>query len=206
MNTIGWQNPGRPVILASRSPRRSDLLGKMGFLFETADPGEIDEPSYIDKNDIERSLRRLAEAKAKTASVRHPSALTLGADTIVYGGERILGKPRDASDAREMLHLLNDSRHTVYTAIALLCEDEGFFQSAVDKTEVYFRKIQDYEIESYLRSGEWADKAGAYAIQGYAMIFVSKIIGCFYTVVGLPIVKTISLFNAYVTRKESVNV
>jgi septum formation protein len=105
-----------------------------------------------------------------------------------------------------MLHALKDSRHTVYTAVALLCKEEHFIKSIVDKTEVYFRDIDDHEIESYIDSGEYADKAGAYAIQGYAMVFVSKINGCYYNVVGLPIVKTISLFKAFVARKEPANV
>jgi len=203
--SAAWTNPGKDIILASRSPRRSDLLRTMGLSFKTVAPGVYNEEAFLDPGDIEGSLKKLAEQKARSVSPKNPAALVLGADTIVYCGEKILGKPRDAGDARSMLTLLSGAHHCVYSAVSLVCEDDAFLESAVAKTEVFFRGIHEHEIEAYIRFGEYIDKAGGYAIQGRAMIFVESIEGCFYNVVGLPIAKTISLFNAYVTRKERSN-
>lgn len=175
----------------------------MGFSFDVVAPDVDDEAAFLDKEDIRRSLQGLAREKTKSASVRHPDALVLGADTIVVSNGIILGKPRSKTEARAMLNGLKGRHHSVYSAVALACEEEGFFQSGIEKTRVFFRDIDEREIESYIDSGEYVDKAGAYAIQGSAMVFVKKIDGCFYNVVGLPISATISLFNAYMTRKES---
>jgi septum formation protein len=204
--TVDWKNPGRRILLASKSPRRSELMNLMGFSFEITAPDIDNEGSFLDEKDIAGSMQRLARAKTESASIRNPDALVLGADTIVFHCGSILCKPRSENEARAMLKRLNGSRHEVYSAVALECKEEGFFESAIEKTWVYFRNIEESEIESYIRSGEYADKAGAYAIQGQAMIFVDKIDGCFYNVVGLPVVKTISLFKDYVTRKDQTNV
>jgi septum formation protein len=180
-------------------------MGKMGFTFESALPDVADEQTYLDGNDIEGSIQRLAHAKARSVAEKNPGALVLGADTIVYCEGAILGKPRDGAEGREMLHRLKGRAHTVYSGVALLCEDDRFSLTAVEKTIVVVRAIEDLEIEEYIDGRGYLDKAGAYAIQDRAMVFISRIDGCYYNVVGLPIEKTISLFKAYVKRKEKID-
>jgi septum formation protein len=203
--TPDWKKPGRKILLASRSPRRREIMGQMGLTFESVVPHVPDEDSFLDVNDIERSIQRLACAKAESVAIHHPGALVLGADTIVYCERTILGKPRDEAHARSMLELIKGKPHAVYSGIALVCEDDHFSRSAVEKTIVVIRGFDDREMTEYIDSRAYEDKAGAYAIQGSAMVFVSRIEGCFYNVVGLPIDKTISLFQAYLSRKESAD-
>jgi septum formation protein len=191
--------------LASRSPRRSALLRQMGFSFESIRPAVADEEKFLDTKALRSSLQDLAFAKAQSVSVGRRGALVLGADTIVVSGKKVLGKPETKAQAFEMLKRLSGSSHSVFTAVALVCEEAGFARSAIEETIVFFRDIPDPEIAEYIDSREYRDKAGAYGIQGKALIFVSKIEGCFYNVVGLPVFKTISLFNAYMTRKEPDN-
>jgi septum formation protein len=200
--TADWKRPGRKILLASQSPRRREILGQMGFAFESVPPDVSDEHSYLDANDIKRSIQRLAYAKARSVAGGNPEALVVGADTVVYCEGAILGKPHDAAEARDMLHHLRGRSHAVYSGVALVCEEDRFSQTAVEKTIVVVRAIEDREIEEYIEERDYLDKAGAYAIQESAMVFISRIEGCFYNVVGLPIEKTISLFKAYVRRKE----
>jgi septum formation protein len=192
MNT--WQNPGRPLILASQSPRRKEILGNMGLTFTTVSPAAIDETIYINAHDLRVSLETLAMAKAESVSVKNPGSLVLGADTVVIKDGRVLGKPVDRSEARAMLERLSGARHKVMTGVALLCDTDAFTASAAACTDVFFRSLTIREIDEYLDLDEYRDKAGAYAIQGRAMTFVEKIEGCYFNVVGLPIAETIGLF------------
>ena len=173
----------------------------MGFTFATVPPASIDETAFIEPRDLEQSLMRLAAAKASTAADTHTGSLVLGADTIVVKDATVLGKPADAADAAGMLAMLSGSKHRVMTGIALLCREKSFLTTAVAGTDVFFREIAANEIEDYLRNDEYADKAGAYAIQGKAMIFVSGISGCYYNVVGLPVSETIALFKKYIASR-----
>ncbi|MBN1577507.1 MAG: septum formation protein Maf [Chitinispirillaceae bacterium] len=200
-----WQHPTRKVILASGSPRRRELLSAMGFSFEVIPGGQLEENAFIDPGDLSGSLGRLAVAKAMGVAVHYPAAAVLSADTIVVCNNRVLGKPAGRADARRMLEALSGRLHTVMTGVALTCREIGFCQSAVAVTGVHFRNLAPDEIEWYLDSGEPFDKAGAYGIQGKAMIFVDKIEGCFYNVVGLPVKGTIDLFKAFTARKEPRN-
>jgi len=193
----------RPIILASGSPRRSQILGMMEVVFETAKSGVDDETAYINSDDVDASLCRLAAAKARDASERRQEALVLGADTIVVVDNEILGKASDKNDARRMLHLLSGRRHTVVTAVALLCRDEGFSESTAVRTEVFFRTLEEDEIEHYLSSTEYEDKAGAYAVQGGAMTFIDRIEGCYYNVMGLPVTATLGLFKKFARKGYS---
>jgi septum formation protein len=174
----------------------------MGFTFEAVVPDVSDESAFFDVNDVEGSIRRLAAAKAQSVAAGNPGAIVLGADTIVFGGGRILGKPRDADEARSMLAMLRGRPHIVFSGIALICGDARFSESAVEKTTVIFRDFDDDELSEYIGSASYLDKAGAYAIQENAMTFISRIEGCYYNVVGLPIEKTISLFKAYLTHTK----
>lgn len=200
------QNSDRQIILASASPRRKQILEMMGILFETIIPESIDENKYLDKNDLNRSIQKLALMKAEEIAKNHPRALVLGADTIVLKDHIILGKPANREDAFATLKFLSNSSHTVMTGVALRCIDENYSRTAVDCTDVYFRNISDYEINQYLSVDEYKDKAGSYAIQGHGMIFIEKISGCYYNVVGLPITSTINIFNDFIARKESADV
>lgn len=196
---ITWQQPGRPLLLASQSPRRKQILAQMGFAFDTVLPDAINEAAFLDPLNIKRSLRKLAAAKAATVADRHPGSLVLGADTIVVKDRMVLGKPKDPADAADMLSMLSGSKHRVMTGIALVCRERSFLTIAVASTDVFFRKITKNEIDDYLKSNEYRDKAGAYAIQGKALIFISRINGCYYNVVGLPVFETISLFEKFTT-------
>lgn len=198
---ISWQQPGRPLLLASQSPRRRQILEQMGFVFDTVPPAAIDEAAFIEPMNLKRSLKKLAAAKAADVADRHPGALVLGADTIVVKDTMVLGKPVDAGDAARMLAMLSRSKHRVMTGIALVCREQSFLTTAVASTDVFFREITGNEIDEYLKNSEYCDKAGAYAIQGKALIFISRINGCYYNVVGLPVSETISLFKNYAASR-----
>jgi septum formation protein len=165
--------------------------------FGTVVPKVKDEGKFLRNGPIEASLRNLAHAKAGSVARNHPEALVLGADTIVVLGKKILGKPRNRSDARGMISLLSGKRHVVLTAVALVCEECGFSAGAVAKTEVVFRTVPRRELDDYCAGNDWQDKAGAYAIQGKAMAFIDRIDGCYYNVVGLPVRTTIDCFTEY---------
>jgi septum formation protein len=174
--------------------------------FKTADPAVDSEEEYLDVKDVRRSVRDLARAKARSVSAAYPEALVLGADTVVVHEGAILGKPQSKARALEMLEALSGKPHAVVSGVALVCEACGFALTAAEITTVCFRELTRQEIAEYLAENDYFDKAGAYGIQGSAMVFVQKIDGCYYNVVGLPVAKTISLFNAYVTRKDADNV
>lgn len=172
----------------------------MGLSFETVKPLVEDERSYIERVDIPGSLRRLATSKARSVSRTNRNALVLGTDTVVVVDGEVLGKPSDDTEAREMLCRLSGREHTVFSGVSLVCEELEFVAATDIATTVRFRSIDIEEIEDYLASGEHRDKAGAYGIQGQAMVFVAGIQGCYYNVVGLPVAATINLFEQYCSR------
>lgn len=194
---LKWKNFDRTVILASQSPRRQEILQVLGITFQVQKPELDDEKSYINAAKLEQSISNLAFVKAHSISCTFPSALIFGGDTVVVGNNRILGKPKDYEEAKTMLQFLSGRMHKVYSGVALICEELGFQLSDTGSTEVYFRKLESWEIEEYLETEEYTDKAGAYAIQGRAMAFIDRINGCFYNVMGLPISKTIHLCQEY---------
>jgi septum formation protein len=184
-----------PLILASASPRRRELLAQAGFTFEviTADVPEIRKPG----EDPIRFVTRLAREKAEAVLAREdipPNALILGADTIVLLDEEVLGKPQDAPDAARMLRLLSGRTHQVITGVCLAKGKER--QRAAEVTFVRFITLSDEEIEAYVATGEPLDKAGAYAIQGRAGRWVPRIHGCYFNVVGLPLALVSSMIEA----------
>jgi septum formation protein len=193
-----WRNPGRPIILASQSTRRKEILRLLGFTFDIRAPDAINEASFIGNDDLDLALRRLAIAKAESVAGCRPDALVLGADTVVVKGSRVLGKPQNPREARAMLASLAGSTHRVVTGIALVCRECGFFRTGSAVTEVRFRDLAFSEIDEYLERDEYHDKAGAYAIQGWAMAFVDGIRGCYYNVVGLPVSETVRLFMEFI--------
>lgn len=172
-----------PLILASASPRRAELLSRAGFVFQVA-PVELDERPGPAETPPEH-VARLADAKARIVADRHPGSIVIGADTIVVIDDCILGKPASDREAAEMLARLSGRWHEVLTGVALYSDRRRSSEMAV--TRVRFAPMTDAEIAWYVASGEPRDKAGAYAIQGLASRFVDRIEGSYSNVVGLPI-------------------
>ncbi len=171
------------LILASGSPRRREILSRLGFEFEVR-PVNIDEQRLAGESAL-AYVERLARAKA-SADVRS-GELVLAADTIVELDGELLGKPRAAEEAAAMLRRLSGRRHTVSTGVAVADADRDTLAHEVVTTAVSFRRLSDDEIDWYVASGEPMDKAGAYAIQGLGSFFVEGIDGNYSNVVGLPV-------------------
>lgn len=172
------------IVLASKSPRRSEILRNAGFEF-TVRVSEADE-TLPDGISPEEAVVYLAKIKAQ-AVPRENGELVLGADTVVVSDGRILGKPSSENDAFEMLKNLSGKIHSVYTGVCAITDEE--IVSFYEKTDVEFLSLSDEEIKSYIVTGEPFDKAGSYGIQGYASKFVKGIKGDYFNVVGLPISK-----------------
>jgi septum formation protein len=189
------------LILASASPRRHELLTQAGLAFTVVSAG-IDE-ELLPGEVAAAYVQRLAEEKALAVwNLRKPAdaaadqddpLVVLGADTCVVSEGNILGKPADAADARRMLELLSGRTHAVLTGIAAVTR--GKIVRGLEITHVTFNVLKDAEIAQYIASGEPLDKAGAYAIQGYAARWIPRIEGCYFNVVGLPIARTIDLLT-----------
>jgi len=189
-------NPGEAaprLILASASPRRLDLLRQVDLSPDAVDPADLDETPRKAELPAQHALR-LAVAKAQAVAARHPGAYVLAADTVVACGRRILPKAEDASTARRCLALLSGRRHRVHGGIALVTPS-GRLASRQVQTIVIFKRLTEVEIEGYIASGEWRGKAGGYAIQGLAAVFVRQIGGSYSNVVGLPLYETAALLN-----------
>lgn len=180
------------IVLASASPRRREILNIFNLEFKV-EPSDIDECINID--DPCDLVESLAYNKALDISKRRPDSLIIGADTIVYFDKKVLGKPKSKDEAYEMLKSLSGNVHSVITGISLVCEDENIALKDHEITKVYFKKLTDDEIWSYIDTGEPLDKAGAYGIQGIASVFVEKIEGCYFNVVGLPTNKLYNLLG-----------
>lgn len=175
----------KKLVLASRSLRRAEILNAVGWPFEMV-AANVDESRFESEAAVPY-VRRLAQTKAETVAKDLPSGLVLGADTVVLIDEEILGQPSDAEDARRTLKLLSGRWHEVLTAVALLRAGEN--RSVVDheKTRVRFAEMSVAEIDWYVATGEPMDKAGAYAVQGSAALFIEEIQGDYFNIVGLPV-------------------
>ena len=187
--------PDQPLVLASASPRRLDLLVQIALSPDAVDPAGIDETPLPGELPARHALR-LAEAKARIVAERHPGAFVLGADTVVACGRRILPKPLDRDEARRCLCLLSGRRHRVHGGIALALPDGRIVGRRVE-TAVIFKRLAAAEIEDYLAGDEWRGKAGGYAVQGIAARFIRAIIGSYSNVVGLPLFETASLLAGH---------
>jgi septum formation protein len=173
------------LILASKSPRRSELLEQAGLTFSVI-PSAFDE-SAVAVSKPDSYVISLAEAKALDVSQKHPAAWVIGADTIVLIDRKILGKPASINEAHDMLQRLSDRTHQVLTGYCICCKKKNRFFSETAKTDVRFKKLNDAEIKWYIQTGEPFDKAGAYAIQGIGTFLVKSINGSYTNVVGLPV-------------------
>jgi septum formation protein len=182
-----------PIVLASGSPRRRELLARLGLRFEVDPPrGEEDPPSQGE--DPDSYARRISAAKAAEVATRHPDALVLAADTIVVLDGDVLGKPGSAAEARAMLARLSGREHTVHTGVTVLAPG-GPRASGTEVTRVGFRVLGPEEIDAYVATGEPLDKAGAYGIQEYGATLVEGVRGCYFNVMGLPVVRLLALLD-----------
>jgi septum formation protein len=180
-----------PLVLASASPRRLELLRQIGLEPDVIHPAEIDETPL--KGETARQLAaRLALAKLTAAADLHPGAFVLAADTVVAVGRRLLGKPEHEAEAAKMLGLLSGRAHRVYSAVAASAPG-GRRGARLSESRLKFKRLTEREIAAYLASGEWAGKAGGYGVQGRAGGFVTALSGSYTGVVGLPLYETRAL-------------
>ncbi|MBU3839664.1 MAG: septum formation protein Maf [Candidatus Ruminococcus intestinipullorum] len=179
----------KKIILGSASPRRKELLEQMGMEFEIFISHKAEEYTSVKPEDIAAELA-LRKAENVASEIEAKNTIVIGADTIVVQDGKVLGKPKDRANAFEMLHSLQGKAHQVYTGIAVLNYDESGqvnVHNDVVKTEVYVHAMSEEEIKNYIATGECDDKAGGYGIQGKFAVFIEKIEGDYYNVVGLPI-------------------
>ena len=181
-----------PLILASASPRRSELLQNAGIPF-IVEPAHIAEQPFSGESPLQYA-QRLARDKARAVFARHSDNVVLGADTVVVVDEHLLEKPQDPADAARMLRLLSGRAHQVITGVCLVARH--YEQIGVEITEVRFSTLSEREIAGYVEMGEPMDKAGAYAIQGMASRWVERIDGCYFNVVGLPVSRVYRMLQA----------
>ena len=171
------------LILASGSPRRSEILNSVGWEFEKV-VADVDETEFAGENPADY-VQRLAKSKAEAVAVNYKDKIVLGADTTVVIDEQIIGKPVDLDDARRMLRLLSGRTHEVLTGVAIVKNSET--KVGIQRTKVKFVELNDEQIEFLVEFGEPLDKAGAYAVQAQAALFIEGIEGDYWNVVGLPI-------------------
>ena len=178
-------NTAIPIILASNSPRRKELLRQIGVSF-TVDPADVDERPFPGERPEDYAVR-VALDKARVAAARSKNGVIIAADTIVVVDDTILGKPADRNDAERMLTVLSGRVHRVITGLAVIDAADGKTMTNSVVTSVWFRDLSQQEIQSYVAGGEPLDKAGAYGIQGKGALLVKQIEGCYFNVVGLPL-------------------
>lgn len=183
----------RGLVLASRSPRRRDILRALGFEFEV-DPASEEAEHGVACDDVFLLPEVLARRKCAEVARRRPNALVLAADTVVILGNDVLEKPVDDAEARAFLRRLSGVSHTVITGVALRRGNEERVGS--ERTRVVFRDLEDDEIARYVATGEGRDKAGSYAAQGVGAGLIRTIDGCFWNVVGLPVALVIGMLRA----------
>ena len=192
-----------PLILASNSPRRREILGQVGFAFSVV-ASDIDE-SFPADMPLDEVPVFLSEKKARVLADINPHAIILAADTVVILDDVILNKPADKSEAREMLKLLSGKTHEVVTGITLITPNETV--SIADSAMVSFRSLADWEMDWYVKGGFGLDKAGAYGVQDFiGMAGIEKIDGSFYTVMGLPIFHVFNLLKPYILDSKQAQI
>lgn len=191
----------RQIILASSSPRRQELLKKIGLNF-TVDKSNYKEDPNLHKNPIQLA-KLLSFGKAHAARQKHKNALIVAADTFVLIGKETMGKPKNEKDAKNMLNRLSGKTHFVLTSITIIDTKNNKTTTRVVKTKVHMRKLSEKEIDAYVATQEPLDKAGAYGIYDKAAIFFDRIDGDFYNIVGLPLsalAKDLKKFGVFVSE------
>ena len=176
----------RKLILASTSPRRQELIQEITTNFTVCAPS-LEEEVLDEALPLSEALENLAAQKAMSVAKAHPATLVIGADTIVVKNGRVLGKPRDADEAKAMLLMLSGATHEVITAVSVVCQEKNLVLKGHDTSYVTFKALSAEEIDAYIKTGEPMDKAGSYGIQGGGGAFVAELTGPFDNVVGLPV-------------------
>jgi septum formation protein len=188
--------PRARIVLASASPRRREILSQLGIAFDVI-VADVDETQHADEDPVSYVLR-LSETKARAVlprlSAEQPT-FVLGADTTVVMDQQVLGKPSDLADSVRMLQMLSGREHEVHTAVTVIAAPAAIVHSVVKTTRVIFRELSAPVVRAYAQSGEGADKAGSYAIQGLGAGLVTEIHGSYSNVVGLPAAETIALLQ-----------
>ena len=175
------------IILASQSPRRAEILRMLGVNFKV-EPSNIHEEinQKIEQNEIAINL---SKAKAEKISQKYPNNIIIGADTIVVFNEKIFGKPKDKNESKKMLKALSGNCHEVITGVTIMNEKLGIVKTFSETTKVFVQKIPTKQIEFYVNNYNTLDKAGSYGIQEWFSVWIKKINGCYYNVMGLPVSK-----------------
>ncbi|OUV06006.1 MAG: septum formation protein Maf [bacterium TMED80] len=175
------------IILASKSPRRAEILSMIGVNFKVA-PSKIEEQinPKIEQNEIAINI---SKAKAETISHKYPNDIIIGADTIVVFNEAIFGKPKDKNESKKMLKALSGNSHKVITGVTIMNKKLGIVKTFSEVTEVFVKKIPTKQIEFYVNNYNTLDKAGSYGIQEWFSVWIKRINGCYFNVMGLPVSK-----------------
>jgi len=191
-------NSKAKIILASKSPRRIKILKMIGLDFDIA-PSKLDEKIKI--NLAGKSFTEYwSKEKAKLISNQYPERLVIGADTIVIFDNQILGKPKDKIHSKNMLKMLSGNMHQVITGVTLICKNKKLSKTFSESTKVYVKKIPSDQIDFYIKNYNTSDKAGSYGIQEWFSIWIDKINGCYYNVMGLPISRFHSEYSEIISR------
>ena len=175
------------IILASQSPRRAEILRMIGVSFKV-EPSNIHEEinQKIKQNEIPINL---SKAKAEKISHKYPDKIIIGADTVVVFNKKIFGKPKDKNESKKMLKVLSGNCHEVITGVTIMNEKLGIVKTFSETTKVFVQKIPTKQIEFYVNNYNTLDKAGSYGIQEWFSVWIKKINGCYYNVMGLPVSK-----------------
>ncbi len=191
-----WYPVEEELILASKSPRRTEILN-------FASVPHLIKPSTVDEFPMEGSpeeiVQHWAKAKASDVTGKFPDRPVLGADTMVFQNSKLLGKPKDKNEAFQMLSSLSGEWHTVFGGVALFWQSRNISFAFAEPTRVKFREISSEEIKAYIATGEPMDKAGSYGIQGQGSVLVERIEGCYFNVMGLPIARFLQRFKDSIT-------
>ena len=191
----------KPIILASQSPRRRILLKQIGMKFRVITSRAAEIISFHQSPG--ENAQRIALEKAEDVASRLRKGIVIGADTIVVLDHHVLGKPKSKDDAKRMLRLLSGREHSVFTGFALKDVETGKQTGGVEETKVRFRKLTEQEITDYVNSGSPMDKAGSYGIQDdFGAVFIERVNGCFYNVVGFPLSRFYSTFQHFTADLE----
>lgn len=186
----------QPIILASASPRRTEILNQLGLDFQVI-PSEVSEVIPEKSTAPQELVTKLALHKAFDVARKLERGLVIGADTLVVLEDTIFGKPSGPAEAVKMLSMLDGKIHSVYTGIAIVQVPSGQTEVGYSETKVKFRTLSKEEIQSYVATGEPLDKAGAYGIQGKGGVLVEGIEGCYFNVVGLPLSKLAEMLQKF---------
>jgi septum formation protein len=186
MNPLLPASVQKQIVLASKSPRRIDIMRSLGFEF-SVEPAKIDENDTSIASDSFMLPLELARRKAEEVAQSNPKSLVIGADTVVILNDEVLNKPKDDREAKRFLATLSGQIHTVVTGLAVRHVSKDISISEKEETRVQFRRLSGEEIAGYIASGEGRDKAGSYAVQGLGACLVRSIEGCYFNVVGLPV-------------------